>query len=224
MKHFVRLLASSLSPTIPCISALYKEQSSPIGRNTHSAINRNLFPASTRQLLKNNIPSWTCKRPQWCLDLDCANCQYVINVQPSVSENFHNCVCYVTCKGWNSYGSFLRCCSWILILKLKISFLFDRQVNFLSILLILRCLNYCNGCLGLNFESWLEPLWNWLPNLLSLTSPSVLSCVFLFWMSRRPLKCSLSILSYFFVSLGILIFLQLFLSDSLCTPETNTTL
>ena len=145
------------------------------------------------------------------------------DIQPSVSGNFHNCV--LTCKGWNSSGSFLRYCPRILILKLKFSFLFDRLINFLSTLLILRCLNYWNGCLGLNFESWLETLWNWLPNLLSLTSPSVLSCVFLFWMSQRPLRCSLSILSYLFISLGILISFRLLLSDSLCcAPETNTTL
>ena len=56
------------------------------------------------------------------------------NVQPSVSKNLYNYA--LTSNGWNSSPSFLRGCSWVIILNLtriKFSTSFLKLINILSI-------------------------------------------------------------------------------------------
>ena len=63
IRNFLCSMASSLPPIVHCISTLYIDQTSCVGRNTCSALKSNILLASTRQLLKDNIPSWYCKGP-----------------------------------------------------------------------------------------------------------------------------------------------------------------
>ena len=92
------------------------DQASPIGKNTCLLINSNIPSASKDSSLRDNIPSWSCKEPRWCLGLDCVNCQYIaFNVQPCVSKNLDNCA--LTSHRGNCSQGFLGSSVWVIILK-----------------------------------------------------------------------------------------------------------
>lgn len=119
------------SPTVHCVSTLCMDQTFPMGRNTLSTIKRNVLLASVRQLLKDHIPSWSCKGPQWCLNLNYINCPYTLfDIQPSVSKNLYNCA--LISKGQNSSQRSLNAFPQVIILKFglnKVFHFFLRQTD-----------------------------------------------------------------------------------------------
>lgn len=78
-KNFLCPLASSLPCAEHCVSTLCIDQTSPISRNTCSAVIKSTILASARQLLKDNIPWEPVRAHTTChfvlADLDCVNCQ-----------------------------------------------------------------------------------------------------------------------------------------------------
>ena len=69
-------LVSSLPSTVRRLCAFCIDQSSHVSRNTCSTIESNILVAPTRQLLKDSVPSSSCKGlPRCCLELDYVNCQ-----------------------------------------------------------------------------------------------------------------------------------------------------
>ena len=61
------------------VSALGINWSSPISRNTCSAINSNILPVPIDNSSRDDIPSWSCKGSheplRWHFSLELANCQ-----------------------------------------------------------------------------------------------------------------------------------------------------
>ena len=118
-----------LSPhTVHCVAALRIEPISPISRNAYSIMKSNVLQASTRQLLKDNTPSWSCKGPGWHLDLDCVNCQYIIWCTALWLKKTSLTVPWLLRS-----QSFQRCSSWVIILKFDSNKTFHfllRLINF----------------------------------------------------------------------------------------------
>ena len=102
-KHKKFFLSGGLpSPlTVPCVPTLGIDQTSPIKRNTDSTINSNILPAS-RQLLNTPRP---CKRPQWCLDLGCVNCQQYAIERTAICFRKYICVFWLP-TGRTGFGTF----------------------------------------------------------------------------------------------------------------------
>ena len=110
-KHKKFSLPFGLTP--PSLYTVY-HQTSPIGRNTCSSLNSNFLLAPTRQHLKDNILSWAHKGSCQHLDLGCVNCQLYIILCRALCLGKKS---YMTVLTSNSSQSFLRCSSWVKVLK-----------------------------------------------------------------------------------------------------------